>query len=136
MATSTLPQTPRSMAANSAAVPAVAYALGAVFLLGDAVVHVQQFASLFYGVRWIGPLFILNAVALVVVVAGLAYSRTRVLAALSGVVLSALALGSLIVSYGNGLFGWQEVGFRTPIALTVVFEVAAIVALTAALARR
>ena len=136
MATSALPRTPRNRAANRAALAAGAYALGAVFLLGDAVVHVQQFVSLFHGVRWIGPLFILNAVAVVAVVAGLAYPRTRELAALSGVALAVLALGSLIVSYGNGLFGWQEVGLRTPIALAVIFEVAAVLALVAALALR
>ena len=133
MATSTLS---RARAANVAALAAGAYALGAMCLLGDAIVHVQQFVSLFDGVRWIGPLFILNAVAVVAVVAGLVHPRTRQLAALSGVVVAVVALASLIVSYGNGLFGWQEVGLRTPIALAVSFEVGAVLALAAALALR
>jgi hypothetical protein len=59
-------------------------------------------------VRWIGPLFLANAAASMVTIIGLAYWRTRALAALAGVVISALALGSLVVSYGHGLFGWQE----------------------------
>ena len=82
-------------------------------LAGEAAVHVQQYAALLHEVRWIGPLFLANAAASVVTIIGLAYWRTRALAALAGVVISALALGSLVVSYGHGLFGWQEGGFRT-----------------------
>jgi hypothetical protein len=50
------------------------------------------------------------------------------------VAISAVALASLIVSYGEGLFGWQESGFRPVIELTVTFELAAVVLLSAALA--
>lgn len=74
----------------------------------------QQFADLFHGVRWIGPLFLANTVAIVAVI-------------------SALALGSLVLCYGQGLFGWQEAGFRTPVAIAVIAEVGAVVLLTAAL---
>ena len=44
------------------------------------------------------------------------------------------ALGSLVVSYGHGLFGWQETGFRTPVELAVISEVGAVVFLAIALA--
>jgi hypothetical protein len=50
------------------------------------------------------------------------------------VAISAIALASLIVSYGEGLFGWQEAGFRPVVELTVIFEFAAVVLLSAALA--
>ena len=110
------------------------YALGALALAGEAVVHVQQFFSFYHDVRWIGPLFLANAAACVVLVAGLAYPRTRALAALAGVVTSVLALGGLIISYGSGLFGWQEVGFATAIELVLIFELAAVILLAAALA--
>jgi len=110
------------------------YALGAAALAGEAVVHVQQYVSLFHEVRWIGPLFLANAIACVAVIAGLAHARTRELAALAGVAVSAIAIGSLVVSYGQGLFGWQEAGFRPVIELTLIFEVAAVVLLSAALA--
>ena len=96
--------------------------------------HVQQYASLFHGVRWIGPLFLANAAASVAAIAGLAYPRTRPLAALAGVVSQRFALGSLVVSYGQGLFGWQEAGFRTPVALAVITEVGAVILLSMALA--
>ncbi|HEX4691011.1 MAG TPA: hypothetical protein VH276_09975 [Solirubrobacteraceae bacterium] len=116
------------------AAASAAYGLGAVALAAEAVVHVQQFVSLFDGVRWIGPLFIANAAAIVVVLAGLAAARTRVLAALAGVGISAVALGSLVISYGTGLFGWQEAGWRTPTAVAVAAEVAAVLLLATALA--
>jgi hypothetical protein len=67
-------------------------------------------------------------------IGGLADRRTRGLAALAGVAISAVALASLIVSYGEGLIGWQEAGFRPIVELTVTFELAAVVLLSAALA--
>jgi hypothetical protein len=113
-----------------------AYASGALLLVGEATVHIQQYFWLFHGVSWIGPLFLANAAACLVTIAGLAYSRTRPLAALAGVVISAVALLRLVISYGTGLFGWQEVGFRAPIALAASFEVGAVILLSAALAAR
>jgi hypothetical protein len=119
--------------ADGHGVASTLYALGGVLLAGEAAVHVQQYASLFHGVRWIGPLFLANAAASAAAMTGLAYPRTRALAALSGVVISALALGGLVVSYGQGLFGWQEAGFRTPVALAVITEVGAVIVLSMAL---
>ena len=107
--------------------------LGALSLAGEAAVHVQQYAALLHVVRWIGPLFLANAAASVVTIIGLAYWRTRALAALGGVVISALALGSLVVSYGHGLLGWQEGGFRTAVAIAVTTEMCAAILLSAAL---
>jgi hypothetical protein len=135
VATSSATWLSRGTAADAAAVP-VAYAIGALLLVGEATVHVQQYISLFHEVSWIGPLFLANAAACVVTVAGLAYPRTRTVAALAGVVISAVALLSLVISYGTGLFGWQEVGFRTPIALAAIFEFGAVLFLSAALAGR
>lgn len=113
---------------------AATYALGALLLAGEAAVHIQQFASGYHAIRWIGPLFVANAAACLVVIAGLGYSRTRPLAALAGVAISALALVSLAISYGQGLFGWQEFGFPTAIALAVIAEGGAVIVLSAALA--
>ena len=115
-----------------AAAPA-AYALGALLLAGEAAVHVQQFVSEFHDVRWIGPLFLANAAAVLVTIAGLTRSHTRRLAALAGIVISTIALASLIVSYGQGLLGWQEGGFRTPVALAMITEAGAVILLATAL---
>ena len=118
------------------AVADVAFALGAIALAGEAAVHIQQYASLVHGVRWIGPLFLANAVVCIAAVLALAYRPIRRLAALVGVVTSALALAGLIVSYGRegGLLGWPEAGFRTAIVLAVVSELAAVVLLSTGLA--
>jgi hypothetical protein len=112
----------------------VAFGFGALALAGEAAVHIQQYVSLVHGVRWIGPLFLLNAAALVVVITGLAFAQTRPLAALAGIVTSALALAALVVSYGRGLFGWFESGFRTPVELAVIAELGAVIFLSVALA--
>jgi hypothetical protein len=50
------------------------------------------------------------------------------------VVVSVVALRSLVVSYGQGLFGWHEAGFRRPAVLVTIAEVAAVLLLSAALA--
>jgi len=110
------------------------YVLGAMLLAGQAAVHVQQFASLFHEVRWIGPLFLADAVVSLLVIAALTIRRWRRLAALAGIAIAVLALGSLAVSYGHGLFGWQESGFSTPVELAVISEVGAVVLLAVALA--
>jgi len=129
---SPLPRVSSKVAALDAAA-AAAYALGALLLAGEAAVHVQQYVAEFNDVRWIGPLFLANAAAVVLTIAGLSQPRTRPLAALAGVVISALALGSLVISYGNGLFGWQEAGFRTPVALALITEAGAVILLATAL---
>ena len=116
------------------AIAGTAFALGALMLAGEAAVHIQQYASVVHGVRWIGPLFLANAAASVAVIAGLAFPRTRQLAAFAGVVISVAALASLIVSYGRGLFGFFEGGYRTAIQLAVITEVGAVILLSAGLA--
>ncbi len=118
---------------GSGALIAAAYALGAAALAGEAAVHIQQYASLLHGVRWLGPLFLLNAVVSITAIAGLVFSVTRRLAALTGVATSAVALAALVVSYGRGLFGWFETGFRTPVELAVITEMSAVIFLCVAL---
>jgi hypothetical protein len=130
---SSAPTRPIWPATAGDAVSLAAYALGAVALAGEAAVHVQQYFELFHEVSWIGPLFLANAVACVVTIAGLAYLPTRQLAALAGIVISVVALASLVISYGQGLFGWQEVGFRTAIVLVLIAEVGAVICLATAL---
>ena len=113
---------------------AAVYVAGGLMLAGEAAVHVQQYVEILHAVHWIGPLFLANAAACVIVIAALAHPRTRPAAALAGIGVSAVALASLVVSYGQGLFGWQEGGFRTPVELAVITELGAVVMLAAALA--
>jgi hypothetical protein len=122
--------------AGGATVARVATGLGALLLAGEAAVHVQQYVSVFYAVRWIGPLFLANAATSLAAVAGLRSARTREIAAVAGVAISVIALASLVVSYGHGLFGWREGGFRSPVAIAVLTEAGAVIMLTLALAAR
>jgi hypothetical protein len=124
----------RRVATRTQAALALGYATGAAALAGVGAVHVQEYVATMHFVRWIGPLFLANAAACAVTIVGLAFRPTRQLAALGGVLISALTLAGLVVSYGQGLFGWHESGFRTSIALDVVTTVVATIALTVALA--
>ena len=121
------------VATRAQALLVLAYSTGAAALAGVGAVHVQQYVTLLHVVPWIGPLFLANAAACAATIIGLAFRPTRQLAALGGVVISALTLGGLVVSYGPGLFGWREAGFRTPIAVDVITTVVATIALTLAL---
>ena len=136
LATNTLNTLARRARRTSAvgAIQAAAYTAGGLALALEAAIHAEQFAALFSGVAWIGPLFIANAVACFVVIAGLAYTPTRRFAALAGVGISTLALLSLVVSYAQGLFGYQEGGFRPEVAIAAYTEAGAVLALSAALA--
>ena len=134
MATSVHPRTAWAAPAGREAAVAALYATGGLMLAGEAAVHIQQYVQILHAVHWIGPLFLANAAACVAVIAALAIPRARPAAALAGIGVSAVALASLVVSYGQGLFGWQEGGFRTPVELAVITELGAVVLLAAALA--
>jgi hypothetical protein len=110
-----------------------AYTLGGVALAGEAAVHVQQYASLLHTVRWVGPLFLVNAAVSIAAIAGLVFPPTRPVAALVGIATSAVALAALVVSYGRGLFGWFETGFRGPVEIAVITETSTVILLTIAL---
>jgi hypothetical protein len=122
------------VATRAQALLVLAYSTGAAALAGAGAVHVSEYVTLVHPVPWIGPLFLANAAACAATIVGLAFRPTRQLASLGGVVISVLALGGLVLSYGPGLFGWHEVGFRTSISVAVITAVAATIALTLALA--
>ncbi len=109
------------------------HALGAAFLGVEGAVHLQQLVQIFHAVAWIGPLFAVNAAACVVTIAALVPRRTRAFASVAGIVISAGALIALGLSYTTGLFGWMEIGLRTPIEIAIASEAGAIVALAGAL---
>ena len=123
-----------SIVTRTQALLILAYATGAAALAAEGAVHIEEYVTLVQPVPWIGPLFLANAAVCAAIIVGLAFRPTRQLASLGGVVTSALALGGLILSYGPGLLGWHEVGFRTSIAVAVISAVVATIALTLALA--
>ena len=109
------------------------YALGAGCLAAEGAVHLQQLIEIFRSVAWIGPLFALNAAGCAITVAALVPRRTRAVASVAGIIISAGALIGLALSYTVGLFGWTEVGLRPPVEVAIASELGAIVALAGAL---
>ncbi len=109
------------------------YCVGAGLVGLEGAVHLQQLVEIFHSVPRIGPLFALNAAACAVVMIGLVPRRTRALAAAAGVAVSLAALVGLYLSYTVGLFGWIEVGLRTPVLVAIVAEAGAAAAFAAAL---
>jgi hypothetical protein len=92
----------------------------------------------------IGTLFFLNFVSAVVIAAGLVVPLRRIagryadavraLFAAAGIGLGVLSLVALFISESSsGLFGFQEHGYRTPIAFAIVAEAAAVVFLVISL---
>jgi hypothetical protein len=123
----------------------VALYLGALAVLATGIAHVQQFyVDDYRSVPTIGTLFYLNFVSAVVIalalvapwrrIAGRYAGAVRSVLAVGGIGLGALSLVALFVSESSGLFGFQEHGYRTPIALAIVFEAAAVIFLTIYLA--
>ena len=123
----------------------VALYLGAVSVLATGVDHIQQYYAADYStVPTIGTLFFLNFVSAVIVAVGLVAPLGRVagryadairaLFALGGIGIAVLSLAGLFVSESSGLFGFVEHGYRTPIALAIVAEVAATIFLVIFLA--
>jgi hypothetical protein len=123
----------------------VALYLGALAVLATGIAHVQQFyADDYSSVPTIGTLFYLNFVSAAVIAVGLLAPLGRIAGhragairagfAIAGIGLGALSLIALFISESTGLFGFQEHGYRTPITLAIVFEVAAIVSLVTFLA--
>jgi len=110
--------------------------LGALSVLATGVDHIQQYYGDSYSsVPTIGTLFFLNFVSAVVVAAGLVAPLGRVAGrhadairavfAVGGIGIAVGSLAGLFISESSGLFGFVEHGYRTPIALAIVAEVAA-----------
>ena len=136
----TNPSTPtgRSGTQRRSTIARAALYLGALAVLATGIAHVQQFyADDYSSVPTIGTLFYLNFLAAVLIAAGLVAPLGRIAGrhapairaafAVAGIALGALSLIALFVSESSGLFGFQEHGYRTPIALAIVFEAAAII---------
>jgi hypothetical protein len=116
--------------------------LGALAVLAGGAVHLQQYLGAdYYSIPTIGPLFLLNAIASAIVAFALLAPLERLLAgrksdlavallALCGVAIAIGALVALFVSESASLFGFSESGYRTPIIIAIVVEVAAVALLS------
>ena len=107
---------------------------GAALLIWSAVIHLQLWSGGYRDISVIGPLFLLQGIASIVLAAALAAFRRLVLLAAGAVLAAATAVG-LLLSAGIGLFGYVE-SLAVPYAqtsLVVEFTSAAVLAAAAAI---
>jgi hypothetical protein len=111
-------------------------------VLAVGVDHIVEYYHDYYrAVPTIGTLFLLDFIASLVVglallapvrrVTGQHADRVLTLLAAGGVAIGAGTLAGLLVSENGGLFGFMEVGYRSSIVLSMVFDVAAAALLAA-----
>jgi hypothetical protein len=121
--------------------------IGAVAVLAVGVDHIEQYYVDYYrAVPTIGTLFVLDFMSATVIAVGLLLPLRRLssrfgdrlltVLALAGIGIGAGTLAGLLVSENVGLFGFMEVGYRSAIVLSIVFDVAAVAFLSAFLALR
>jgi predicted lipoprotein with Yx(FWY)xxD motif len=116
--------------------------LGAAALLAVGVDHIQQYYAAYYrSVPTIGPLFLANFVAALVVslglvlpvrrIAGRRTDQVRLILAAAGIAIAAGSIAALLISENAGLFGFMERGYRGAIVLALSLEGAAVLLLAA-----
>lgn len=110
---------------------------GALAILGVGAVHLQQYGAAYRAIPTIGTLFLLNGISSTIVGIGLlvpieravAARRANAAVAMLAMAAVAIAVGSLValfISESGSLFGLSESGYRTPIVIAMVTEVATI----------
>jgi hypothetical protein len=107
---------------------------GAGLLVWSGVIHLQLWSDGYRGISVIGPLFLIQGIASIVLAVALAAFRRLVLLA-AGAVLAAATAAGLLLSAGIGLFGYTE-SLAVPYAetsLVVEFTSAAVLAAAAAM---
>jgi hypothetical protein len=100
---------------------------GAGFILVNGGVHIYLWAHSYRDVRVIGPLFVVNAVAALLIAAALLW-RPDGIAALLGLALSAGTFGAFMLTVTVGLFGFGT-GWDREAVVAAVAEVGALLLL-------
>lgn len=102
-------------------------------LLFEGGIHLQQYRGILHFVPTINTLFLLNAVSAALIALTLAASRNEVaiLAALSGIGMTVVALVSLAIARAGVLFGYSEPTLRAAVVLATVVELTTIVVASA-----
>jgi hypothetical protein len=107
---------------------------GAALLVWSGVIHLQLWSDGYRGISVIGPLFLIQGIASIVLAVALVVFRRLVLLAAGAVLAAGTAVG-LVLSVSVGLFGYVE-SLAVPYAqtsLVVEFASAAVLAAAAAI---
>jgi hypothetical protein len=114
------------------------FAVGALLLVWSAVIHYHLWDDGYRSIATIGPLFLLQSIAGVVIALGVAVVR-RLWAALAGIGFALATLAGFLISVVHGLFGFEETwlapfaqqAFALEVASVVVLGLAAVLCLGA-----
>lgn len=104
----------------------------AVLVLAGGLIHLQEWVNFIGDVPKIGPLFLLN-VAASVVVAALLFVRRGWLGIVGAIGLSVGTFGGFLVARYGSLLGYSEPKWRTTAVLAAVLEVGAMATAVATL---
>ncbi|HEY7915959.1 MAG TPA: hypothetical protein VIC86_03185 [Acidimicrobiales bacterium] len=122
--------TGRSLIASPGLVASLLCWAGSVLLIVSAAIHLHLWSNGYDQIPTIGPLFLLQGIAGIVMALLVALSR-HFLVALAGALFAAATIGGLVISVEIGLFGFQD-SLSAPYAtMSLVVEAAAFVVLLA-----
>lgn len=106
----------------------IARILAATLFLAGGAVHLDLWQAAYRVIPYIGPLFLVNATASLLVAAAILI-RFNVAVLVAGVALAAGSLGALVLSRTIGVFGFMESGVSVEALATIAAELGAVVAL-------
>lgn len=113
----------------------IAGAVAATFLLVGGGIHLDLWRDGYRGIRYIGPLFVANAVVSALLVLALLV-RPNGLVAVAGILFSVGSLVSLVLSRTTGIFGFTEKVWTDLAVQATTAEIGAMVAMAVVLAMR
>jgi hypothetical protein len=106
----------------------IARILAAVLVLAGGAVHLDLWHAAYRVIPYIGPLFLVNVIASVLVAAAVLI-RFNLAVLIAGVALAAGSLGALVLSRTVGVFGFMESGLSVEALATIAAELGASVTL-------
>ncbi|WP_051471383.1 hypothetical protein [Patulibacter minatonensis] len=88
--------------------------------------HAHLYHDGYSSIRWIGPLFLVNAITSLIVILAL-IARRPVVFALGSLAISVGSIVAIVLTRnGDGLFGFRESGYDAAAGLTLGAEIAAV----------
>ncbi len=112
--------------------------LAIAMLLGEGIIHLQQYEGPLNAVPTINALFVINAIGSALIALAFAGSRDRgaIGAALIAMAITIGALASLAIARASSLFSYSEPTLRAAVVIAMALELGAILAAAGFVAAR